>query len=298
MQASDAGFRKAILYAGGGLADLYPATSALPKCLLPIYDKPLIYYSLSVLMLAGIRRIAVVTSPGDRSAFERLLEDGRQFGIEIEYLTQEDGAGPAQSILLARDFIGRGHVAMILGDCLIYGDGLQQVLTEATHGLSGATVFAHPVGNPTSHAIVELKVDGAPISIEERPAVPKSNLAITGIFFYDPTVVQIASELSATRHNDFSLTDIHRAYRAQGLLHVRPFGRGFAWLDTTTHASLNAAANFIETIESTHGLKIGCLEEIAYLKGFVSAADVAQAAARMNNAYGAYLRKIAPREPS
>ncbi len=291
MPAPSAGYPKAILYAGDGLSGLYPVTSVVPKALLPVYDKPLVYYSLSVLMLAGIRQIALITTAQDQAAFERLLGDGRQFGIRIEYLAEGEPAEPARSILLARDFIGDDAVAMILGDCLIYGDGLQRVLNETTRALGGATVFAHPVGSPERFAIVELAGDGTPKSLEEQPACPRSNLAITGIFFYDRDVVDVADGLQ-NRPGGFGLTGVHRAYLAQRRLRVRVFGRGFAWLDTTTHASLNAAANFIETIESTHGLKIACLEEIAYHKGFITADEVARAAASMNNAYGHYLQKI------
>lgn len=296
MQGSSPGFHKAILYSGGGLANLYPVTAALPKGLLPIYDKPLIYYSLSVLMLAGLRQVAVITGPGDQIAFRRLLGDGRQFGIQIEYLTQEEQGGPAQSFVIARDFIDEDNVAMILGDCLIYGDGLQQVLSAATQNLAGATLFAHPVNNPQAHAVVELAPDGRPLSLDEKPAHPQSNLAITGISFYDPDVVAIAAGLDGSPESDFSLTDIHRVYLANGSLRVTPFGRGFAWLDTSTHASLTAAANFIETIESTHGLKIACLEEIAFRKGFISSDQVAKAASQMNNAYGKYLHSLLPGE--
>ncbi|HEV3137373.1 MAG TPA: sugar phosphate nucleotidyltransferase [Pirellulales bacterium] len=297
MQESASGFHKAILYAGAGLTDLYPATSAVPKCLLPIYDKPLIYYSLSILMLSGIRRVAVVTRPGDQIAFRRLLGDGHEFGVRIEYLAEATPHGPAQSLLAARDFIGRDNVAVILGDSLIYGDGLQRLLSETTQRVDGATAFAHPVNSPRQHAIVELADDGTPKSIEERPEHPKSNLAITGIFFYDHQVVDIAAAVFAAKGRDFSLTDVNRQYLENGSLRVRPFGRGFVWLDTSTHASLTAAANFIETIESTHGLKIACLEEIAYRKGFVSADAIFKAAARMNNAYGQYLEKIARSGP-
>jgi glucose-1-phosphate thymidylyltransferase len=293
MQESAAGFHKAILYAGAALADLYPATLAVPKCLLPVYDKPLIYYSLSILMLSDIRRVAVITRPGDEIAFRRLLGDGHEFGIRIEYLAEASRHGPAQSFVTARDFIGRDNVAMILGDSLIYGDGLQRLLSEATRRVAGATVFAHPVNTPQRHAIIELGDNGTPQSIEELPEHPKSNLAITGISFYDQQVVDIAAELFAAKGNDFSVADINRRYLEGGRLCVRPFGRGFAWLDTSSHAALTSAANFIETIEATHGLKIACLEEIAYRKGFVSADAIVKAAARMNNAYGQYLQKIA-----
>ena len=298
MQEPVVGFHKAILYAGEGLSELYPATSAVPKCLLPVYDKPLIYYSLSVLMLCGIRHVAVVTKPGDQTGFRRLLGDGNQLGIQIEYMVEEAGAGPAQALLAARGFIDRDCVAMILGDCLIYGDGLQRLLIEITARGAGASVFAHPVGSPERYAIVELADDGAPKSIEERPEHPRSNLAITGIYFYDGEAVGMADRLLAAKGNHFNITDINREYLARGQLRVRPFGRGFVWLDTSSHASLTAAANFIETIESTHGLKIACLEEIAFRKGFVSADEVVKAAARMNNGYGQYLQKIALAGPA
>lgn len=294
MPAPASSFCKAIVYAGGGLAPLYPVTSVVPKALLPVYDKPLVYYSLSVPMLAGIRQVALVTAPQDRPAFERLLGDGRQFGIRIEYLSEPEGGPltPAGSILVARDFIGDDPVALVLGDCLFYGDGLQHVLNESIHTSGGAAVFAHPVGSPERFAIVELAADGTPRSLEEKPSRPKSNLAITGIFFYDRDVVDVAAKLQTAQPGGFDLTDVHRAYLAGRRLRVRVFGRGFAWLDTTTHAALNAAANFIQTIESTHGLKIACLEEIAYRKGFIDAAEVARSAATMNNAYGEYLQKL------
>jgi glucose-1-phosphate thymidylyltransferase len=260
--------------------------------LLPVYDKPLVYYALSILMLAGIRRIALVTSPRGAIAFKRLLGGGRQFGVEIDYLIEESPGGPARSLVLARDFIGPHNVALILADCLLYGDGLQRVLTEATHRAHGATAFAHPVGNPERHAIVELAGDGAPQSIEVRPLAARSNLALTDMYFFDADVVDMAGRLAGTRGDALGMTDILGAYLSHGRLHVTQFGRGFAWLDTTTHAALSAAANFIETIESTHGLKIGCLEEIAYRKGYVSAGQVSKSASELNNAYGAYLRNL------
>jgi glucose-1-phosphate thymidylyltransferase len=290
MKESGAGFRKAVLYAGSGLPDLYPVTSAVPKALLPVYDKPLIYYSLSVLMLSGIREIALVTRSADQPAFRRLLDDGSRLGLRIEYLTEGPADGAAQALIGARNFIGHDPLAVVLADSLIYGDGLQRLLSETTGRGAGATVFAHPVGNPQNHAIVELADGGEPRSIEERPALAKSNLAITGIAFYDRQLADIVASLAAER-DSLSLIDIDRRYLALGQLHVRQFGRGFAWLQTNTHAALTAAANFIETIEATHGLKIGCLEEIAYRKGFISAEQVASAAAGMNNTYGEYLRR-------
>jgi glucose-1-phosphate thymidylyltransferase len=288
-----AGFRKAILYAGGGLAELYPLTSVLPKGLLPVYDKPLVYYALSVLMLAGIRRIALVSRVDDRDAYERLLGDGSAIGIELAYLTQADPAGPAQALVTAQKFVAREPAAMILADCLIYGDGLQRVLAQSMQARSGATVFAHPVGSPQQHAVIQLDDGGDALAIEDKPARPRSNLAVMGITFYDREAVDVARGLDAARQGAYTLSDVHRAYLAQGRLHVRSFGRGFAWLDTSTPAALNAATNFIEAIESTHGLKIGCPEEIAYQRGFITAEQLARAAAATNNAYGEYLQKIA-----
>ncbi len=283
---------KAILYAGDSLGELYPLTSVVPKALLPVFDKPLVYYALSVLMLGGIRRMALVTRPQDRAALARLLADGRQFGIEIEYLEQESSAGPAQALVTAAGFVGREPVAMILADCLVYGDGLQRVLHETMRNRVGATVFAHPAASPRQFGVVALDDNGQPRSIEEGTTRSAADLAIMGIFFYDCEAVEIAAELAASQSGGFTLTDIHRRYLAQGRLHVHQFGRGFAWLDTSTPAALNAATNFIETIESTHGLKIGCLEEIAYQRGYITAEQLAQAAAEMHNAYGAYLRQL------
>jgi len=291
MGGSSSRFHKAVLYAGSGLAEIYPVTTAVPKVLLGVYDKPLVYYSLSVLLLAGIRQVAVMTAPEHQSALERLLGDGSQFGIHIEYLGVPHSPGPAQSFVAARDFIGHDNVVLILGDTLIYGDGLQQLLAQATQR-EGATVFAHPVTSPERHAIVELAADGRPLAIDEGPRPPQSNLAITGIFFCDRDVAEIAARLHASRNEAFTLADIQRDYLARGRLHVTPLGRGFAWLDLSTPAALVAAANFIETIESTHGLKIACLEEIAYRKGFISKEQVSASAAQTNNAYGAYLRRL------
>jgi glucose-1-phosphate thymidylyltransferase len=298
MQAPRTGFGKGIVYAGRDLADLYPATAAVPKALLPVYDKPLVYYAISILLLAGIREVALVTRARDRRAFERLLGDGQSFGLKVEYLDEPETGGASQSLLAASAFIAGEPVALVLGDSVIYGDGLQQVLADATRDLTGATIFAHPVTHPERHAIVELAADGHPTAIVERSGQTLSNLGVMGISFHDGQLLEIVRRLEREKSGGFSLADIHRAYLAAGKLRVTPFGRGFASLDTSTHAALTAAANFIETIESTHGLKIACLEEIAYRKGFLSDDLLAASAASMANAYGDYLQRLLPRSGS
>ena len=285
-------FRKAILFAGDGLAELYPLTQVVPKALLPVYDKPLVYYPLSVIMLAGIKHVALVTRPHDRHAFERLLGDGTQFGIAIEYLAQAE-PGPARSLVTAREFIAGDAVALVEGDALVCGEGLQRVLSEATHDEIGATLLAHPVGDARRHTVVEADDDGRARSIEIRPEEPRSQLAVMGISFFAADVVEMAEALTATQPSGFSTSDLHRRYLAEGRLRVRTFGRGFAWLDTSTPAALLAATNFIETIENAHGLKIGCLEEIAYERGWITRDALRRAAIALPNTYGRYLQRVA-----
>ena len=291
-----AGSFKAIVYAGRELSGLYPSTTAVPKALLPVYDKPLVYYGLSVVLLAGIRDVALVLAPGDRPAFERALGDGSKLGLRLVYREEEATDGPARPLAAAGDFLAGQGAMFVLGDALIYGDGLQNVLADAKQHGDGATIFAHPVKHSERHAIVELADDGTPRAITDRPVAGSSNLAVMGISFFDERIVEVAGDLQSTRSESPALVEVCRTYLAAGQLRVTPFGRGFAWLDTSTHAALAAAANFIETIESTHGLKIGCLEEIAYRKGFITAGELGTAADEMPNAYGEYLRRLLPRQ--
>jgi glucose-1-phosphate thymidylyltransferase len=291
MSESTGRFGKAILYAGGGLAELYPLTQVVPKALLPVYDKPLVYYPLSVIMLAGIKHVALVTRPHDRAAFERLLADGSAWGIRIEYFAQAE-PGPAQSLLTAREFIAGDAVALVEGDSLICGEGLQRVLSEAMRDDVGATVLAHPVGDARRHTVVETDDRGRPRSIEDRPSAPRSQLATMGVSLFDHGVIGMAESLAATRPDGLTTAELHRRYLAEGRLRVRTFGRGFAWLDTSTHAALLSATNFIETIETAHGLKIGCLEEIAYGRGWITRDALVRAAESMPNGYGQYLERL------
>ncbi len=295
-----AGFHKAIVYAGRELAGLYPSTTAVPKALLPVYDKPLVYYALSIVMLAGIRQVALVVERDRRQAFERLLGDGRSLGLRLVYVEEGSETGAARALAAAGEFVDGDNLALVLGDTLVYGDGLQHVLADATRYADGATIFAHPVKHPQRHAFVELADDGTPRAIAASPPDPTSQLAVMGIAFLDRRAVEIAHRLAGSLASGapLELADVYRAYLAEGRLRVTPFGRGFAWLDTTTHAALAAAANFIETIESAHGLKIGCLEEIGYRKGLLSAAELVAAADEMPNAYGDYLRRLAARGAS
>jgi glucose-1-phosphate thymidylyltransferase len=283
---------KGLIYAGAGLCEIYPSTSVVPKALLPVYDKPLVYYALSVLMLGGVRQIALVTRPQDHPSFERLLGNGNRFGIQLRYLAEAPAGGPAQALLDAADFIGADCVAMIDGDCLLYGDGLQSLLSRTMQQHRGATVFAHPVANSEQHATIRLRDDGGVESIDDPGAAPFSNLAIMNVCFFEHDVLEVAKALSQSKPGSCALVDVQHRYLSQRRLEVVTFGRGFAWLDTRTPAALNAATNFIQTIESTHGLKIACLEEIALQKGWLTADQVRAAAASMNNAYGEYLARI------
>ena len=284
---------KAIILAGGAGTRLHPLTHVVSKQLLPIYDKPMIYYPLSTVMMAGIRDVLVITSPEFRAAFEALLGDGRRVGMRITYATQPAPEGIAQAFLIGADFIGKGPVALILGDNIFFGHGLPEALAAAARREAGATVFAYSVRDPQRYGVVEFDDGGRAVSIEEKPARPKSSYAITGLYFFDADVVDITRGLRPSARGELEITDVNRAYLARGNLKVEVLGRGIAWLDTGTYGSLLQASNFIQTIEERQGLKIACIEEIAYRMKFIDAATLESLGAAMRNDYGSYLLDIA-----
>ena len=285
--------RKGIILAGGSGTRLHPVTQAVSKQLMPIYDKPMIYYPLSALMLAGLRDILIISTPQDTPRFQELLGDGAKWGMNLQYSVQPSPDGLAQAFIIGRDFIGDDHAALVLGDNVFYGHELQQLLESAHNRRDGATVLAYPVSDPERYGVVEFDASGRAVSLEEKPKVPRSRYAVTGIYFYDNDVIEIAKNLQPSPRGELEITDLNRVYLERGRMSVELMGRGMAWLDTGTHDSLLEAAQFVQTIERRQGLKVCCPEEIAYRQGFIDAAQVERLAAPLaKSGYGKYLKDM------
>ena len=285
---------KGIILAGGTGSRLYPVTTVVSKQLLPVFDKPMIYYPLSTLMLGGIKDILIISTPQDKPLFERLLGDGSEIGVRFSYLTQASPRGIADAFVVGRDFVGDDPVALVLGDNIFYGNGLAELLLKASARRKGATIFGYVVKTPEQYGVIELDGNGRALSIEEKPKQPKSNVAVTGLYFYDNDVLKIAAEIKPSARGEIEITDVNKAYMERGDLYVQALGRGFAWLDTGTHSSLVEASNFVQVLEQRQGLRIACLEEIALRQGFISLEafeDVAQKTAK--SSYGEYLKSVA-----
>ena len=288
--------RKGIILAGGSGTRLYPLTQAISKQLLPVYDKPMIYYPLSVLMLAGIREVLVINTPHEQALFKALLSDGSQWGMDIQYAAQPSPDGLAQAYLIGRDFVAGQPSCLVLGDNIFYGHGFTDMLRRADARSEGATVFGYWVNDPERYGVAEFDAQGRVIGIEEKPANPRSNYAVTGLYFYDGHASDYAAELRPSPRGELEITDLNRRYLEAGALHLEPLGRGHAWLDTGTHQSLLEASNFIETIEARQGLRVCCPEEIAFGNGWIDAAQVERLAAPLaKNGYGQYLLSLVSR---
>lgn len=290
--------RKGIILAGGSGTRLYPLTRGVSKQLLPVYDKPMIYYPLCTLLLAGIRDILLITTPQDQANFKALLGDGSQWGARLCYVVQPSPDGLAQAFLLGEEFLGGEGCAMVLGDNIFYGHGLREKLQQAVERQEGATVFAYQVQDPQRYGVVDFDEEGKAISLEEKPMQPRSNYAVTGLYFYDASVVSLAKQLKPSARGELEITDLNRLYLEQQALHVERLGRGHAWLDTGTHTSLLQASNFVQTVEERQGLKVACPEEIAYRLGYITQTKLCSLAEPIKNAYGDYLRRLCQEEAS
>lgn len=288
-------FNKGILLAGGTGSRLFPLTQGISKQMAPVYDKPMIYYPLSTLMLAGIREVLVISSPRDLPGFQQLLGDGSQWGMKLSYVEQAKPEGLAQAFILGADFVGDDHVALVLGDNIFYGRGFQGILDSAAARNDGATIFGYEVRDPERYGVVEFDSDGNAVSLEEKPTAPKSRFAVPGLYFYDSDVVEISRNLKPSPRGELEITDVNREYMNRGKLQVETLSRGFAWLDTGTHDSLLDAGNFVAAIEKRMGLKISCPEEIAFSRGFIDASRLKSLADHYANEYGDYLRYVAAR---